>query len=235
MRSDSLALETLKTCIISIHAPTWGATERQAQKEDIMNNFNPRSYMRSDTKSTFFAQMQTNFNPRSYMRSDEKSLIPGQHFSIISIHAPTWGATMLVKYLFGGFWFQSTLLHEERHTIVTASEQHKIFQSTLLHEERHCNAITKSLVSCYFNPRSYMRSDEAIFDGDEYIKLFQSTLLHEERPITCASVIQMFYFNPRSYMRSDIPTTQGMFFSLLFQSTLLHEERQDFPLITVTS
>ena len=78
------------------------------------------------------------FNPRSYKRSDGE--VMGYSADIIlSIHAPTRGATFIKLFFdFGGF-FQSTLLQEERHpdTFVLSP----------------CNS---------FNPRSYKRSDLVI-------------------------------------------------------------------------
>ena len=55
-----------------------------------------------------------NFNPRSYKRSDKLlNCQPGD--IMISIHAPTRGATMMGGVRLGKFKrFQSTLLQEER-------------------------------------------------------------------------------------------------------------------------
>ena len=55
---------------------------------------------------------------------------------VISIHAPTRGATII---------FQMSL-------------SRTLFQSTLPREERHCLIVKTSLYS-YFNPRSHERSD----------------------------------------------------------------------------
>ena len=57
--------------IISIHAPTWGATCRRCRC--------PRS--------------SRNFNPRTHVGCDFKPLQIGAVDVVISIHAPTWGAT----------------------------------------------------------------------------------------------------------------------------------------------
>ena len=77
------------------------------------NNFNPRSHERSDSKQYDFKFNTENFNPRSHERSDPSpvSLVVT---SIISIHAPTRGATNII--FIGGIKsiFQSTLPREER-------------------------------------------------------------------------------------------------------------------------
>ena len=79
--------------VISIHAPTRGATSLKATEYKLSIDFNPRSHERSD----------------NYIPDEFKSYI-------ISIHAPTRGAT-ISNGLCDGFYaiFQSTLPREERH------------------------------------------------------------------------------------------------------------------------
>ena len=107
---------------------------------------------------------------------------------VISIHAPTRGATLMMRYKSSDAVFQSTLPREER--LATPSS---IFVSTdiSIHAptrgatlmQIHIRALSK-----YFNPRSHERSDnhariEKRVDG---------------------------YFNPRSHERSDsTPTVKG--------------------------
>ena len=55
--------------------------------------FNPRSHERSDGVNTGAIGGFNNFNPRSHERSDYKPLIYKALQTIISIHAPTRGAT----------------------------------------------------------------------------------------------------------------------------------------------
>ena len=80
--------------------------------------------------------------------------------SIISIHAPTRGATQPCYWIILHLLFQSTLLQEERQSVCTQELNATIFQSTLLQEERPCTGRI-----CLDN------------------RLFQSTLLQEERRI----------------------------------------------------
>ena len=76
--------------------------------------FNPRSYKRSDELLSGSVHAITNFNPRSYKRSDLLESL-GIEDNIISIHAPTRGATKNYYENVNGSEFQSTLLQEERH------------------------------------------------------------------------------------------------------------------------
>ena len=77
---------------ISILAPAKGATAEAVETYGWIFSFNPRSYERSDKGIGFFCAESKSFNPRSYERSDseaERIL----YESIVSIHAPTKGAT----------------------------------------------------------------------------------------------------------------------------------------------
>ena len=97
---------------ISIHAPTRGATfsfpaikapivfqstlpREERQSLDLQGfadyHFNPRSHERSDQCNTPTGHIK-NFNPRSHERSDSFSVLHDPNM-IISIHAPTRGAT----------------------------------------------------------------------------------------------------------------------------------------------
>ena len=78
---------------------------------------------------------QRNFNPRSHERSDTSALHMYVIY-VISIHAPTRGATMKVQLHPHHRRFQSTLPREERLHAVYFFHTLQIFQSTLPREER---------------------------------------------------------------------------------------------------
>ena len=125
----------------------------------FMPYFNPRSHERSDYYYHSNFRLKINFNPRSHERSDAglqhnshkfhpfQSTLPREERPIscvstkssrvISIHAPTRGATPIVYHFLFIYVFQSTLPREERHII----------------------PINGAFVS-YFNPRSHERSDQ---------------------------------------------------------------------------
>ena len=143
-------------CHISIHAPTRGATspgttplrwhwfqytlpreERHITPEqwEQLKNFNTRSHERSDNGWWLSRGAGSNFNPRSHERSD--NYIPDEFKSyIISIHAPTRGATMTSDETGMVAIFQSTLPREERHWWMAVWWRIFEFQSTLPREER---------------------------------------------------------------------------------------------------
>ena len=92
--------------------------------------------MGSDRPSKRLEETCACFNPRSHMGSDVFSLDNDTVINRVSIHAPTWGATQGWLCCHSSIWFQSTLPHGER-------------QSLLLSQAR----------GLCFNPRSHMGSD----------------------------------------------------------------------------
>ena len=69
-RSDTILVDALACALISIHAPTRGATTGQYGYANWKNDFNPRSYKRSDMPTVHSQPFMSDFNPRSYKRSD---------------------------------------------------------------------------------------------------------------------------------------------------------------------
>ena len=65
--------------VISIHAPTRGATRSVCGVASPIPDFNPRSHERSDGKCGLFLGVISHFNPRSHERSDAKSGAKGMH------------------------------------------------------------------------------------------------------------------------------------------------------------
>ena len=157
MGSDVLVERHKFNLLVSIHAPTWGATVHCHCSLLDAACFNPRSHMGSDKDSIFCGE------PRE-----------------VSIHAPTWGATASrIKYNAKMEFqstlphgerlvreipqetdgkFQSTLPHGERLSLPESAQDNQLFQSTLPHGERqpHSSVWVPSLC---FNPRSHMGSD----------------------------------------------------------------------------
>ncbi len=127
-------------------------------------------------------------------------------FSIISIHAPTRGAT-----------------YQQVHFTVA----YIIFQSTLPREERLRQTRT-GVQGKYFNPRSHERSDLCRFGRCRHDIIFQSTLPREERHLMIIGTTVMRHFNPRSHERSDFRFQATHSLHILFQSTLPREERQQY-------
>ena len=79
---------------ISIHAPAWGATATRVFRPGLTAlYFNPRSRVGSDSFGAASAAISATF--QSTLPRGERHLprVRGQFGSLISIHAPAWGAT----------------------------------------------------------------------------------------------------------------------------------------------
>ena len=109
---------TLKKAVVSIHAPTRGATMLEEQLSWV-NDVSIHAPARGATHVNFrSAMIIRRFNPRSRTGSD--LLMDLACFGIlVSIHAPARGATWLTtRHLDYPLLFQSTLPHGERHHLI---------------------------------------------------------------------------------------------------------------------
>ena len=77
--------------MVSIHAPTWGATE---ERETLQRTFEFQSTLpRGERLGISYNLINIKcFNPRSHVGSDQRDLNIALTDKV-SIHAPTWGAT----------------------------------------------------------------------------------------------------------------------------------------------
>ena len=200
-RSDNLPSSHFQLHLISIHAPTRGATYNTSivlLKHTFQSTL-PREERQSHLTASLYVH---DFNPRSHERSDWWGVVCTSTI-YISIHAPTRGAT------WPDAWdvdkpdeFQSTLPREERRVRGFIFSWIIAFQSTLPREER-LSALCVLLYPQEFQstlPREERPDD--LFDYEEDVK-FQSTLPREERQLLTSALTIQRYFNPRSHERSD--------------------------------
>ena len=147
--------------VISIHAPTRGATIT-CTKARTITAISIHAPTRGATIITRTCQCPVS----------------------ISIHAPTRGATKQYTSRFRIRKFQSTLPQGERHCSFIFSTSFSAFQSTLPQGERLLKDTRQIQLDCYFNPRSHKGSDFSYSLPDPVTDLFQSTLPQGERQIT---------------------------------------------------
>ena len=162
------------------------------------------------------------FNPRSHERSDLKRC-KYMRYKIISIHAPTRGATVPASASHSSVVFQSTLPREERPRFDAVCQVSASFQSTLPREERQSSP-RLSCQSYYFNPRSHERSDVSLV-----VTSIESAIsIHA--PTRGATGVYC-YSRPSHKFQSTLPREErqvsynSCIWSCLFQSTLPREER----------
>ena len=143
----------------------------------------------------------------------------------VSIHAPTWGATHKSERKQSEDCFNPRSHMGSDSTM--ARDKHNVqFQSTLPHGERR-RFWSVILVTPGFNPRSHMGSDPFLFAEPFSMVCFNPRSHMGSDVLSCLHGNHFLGFNPRSHMGSD-----RLFFALwlaraLFQSTLPHGERQD--------
>ncbi len=142
--------------------------------------FNPRSHEGSDRASRWLPSRKSNFNPRSHEGSDgpasgavgavelfQSTLPRGERLRcwprsdarrVISIHAPTRGATLVRFGLHGFEKFQSTLPRGERR-LPRNQKHHTRNFNPRSHEGSDAGSGTRCPCTAYFNPRSHEGSD----------------------------------------------------------------------------
>ena len=121
--------------------------------------FNPRSHKGSDFISQFFLPPPNNFNPRSHKGSDE-SKERVVIWTLISIHAPTRGATQRPTSTRRMHEFQSTLPQGERRHSWRCLTQHIRYFNPRSHKGSDVVGFNVVALIYNFNPRSHKGSDE---------------------------------------------------------------------------
>ena len=121
-----------------------------------------------------------NFNPRSHERSDRYHSYIHFFFSSISIHAPTRGATFVVRHF-------AFVIAISIHAPTRGATHFETLEQRLLFISIHAPTRGATLICSILY----------ILEG------FQSTLPREERPLYVPYSIYLRDFNPRSHERSD--------------------------------
>ena len=80
----------------------------------LVKGFNPRARMGRDPSPEEEALQRPGFNPRARMGRDLPMDVDRKAINKVSIHAPAWGATMILWCYKGDYKFQSTRPHGAR-------------------------------------------------------------------------------------------------------------------------
>ncbi len=148
----------IETTVISIHAPTRGATLSVYIDCRFLAHFNPRPYERGDGNSTAQLKKYIKFQSTPLREGRPRYLAVFKVAFGISIHAPTRGATNPTASANTKNRFQSTPLREGRPRLAIWNREYKRFQSTPLREGRR--ALRRYAPGAdNFNPRPYERGD----------------------------------------------------------------------------
>ena len=103
----------------------------------LIPRINTRSHAGSDFVPLLILPIKSGFNPRSHAGSDRACTSLRDKAMLVSIHAPTQGATRNWIRSFSQRGFQSTLPRRERPPRSSFSISQYLFQSTLPRRERH--------------------------------------------------------------------------------------------------
>ena len=142
---------------VSIHAPTRGATTIRQPMLLQTFCFNPRTHTGCDASCCPSKAKVFGFNPRTHTGCDLRAAQAKQKF-LVSIHAPTRGATSQNSMLHDFVLFQSTHPHGVRPKIASKTLRATKFQSTHPHGVRPRLKAEMGL-SDSFNPRTHTGCD----------------------------------------------------------------------------
>ena len=107
-RGVRLVINVLGINIVSFNPRTHvGCDNRQPHQISMMQCFNPRTHVGCDGNRQLFFSLSVCFNPRTHVGCDF-CLARWLNSHIVSIHAPTWGATIVKAWQIRSNRFQST-------------------------------------------------------------------------------------------------------------------------------
>ena len=188
---------------ISIHAPAWGATRPSWTPRQRSQNFNPRTRMGCDQSIICTSAISSYFNPRTRMGCDKNLMDEKEAGSIISIHAPAWGAT---PDIFARTYEPAISIHApawgatHRHIRGDLGRRHFNPRTRMGCDQR---PLRRSRAAFDFNPRTRMGCDQSIHNG----------------------WMNPNDFNPRTRMGCDFAGRSSRAGDILFQSTHPHGVR----------
>ena len=122
---------------------------------------------------------------------------------IISIHAPTRGATPYGLLTANVRLFQSTLLQEERRCSLDPGEGNMCISIHAPTRGATAGFFSSDRTIAHFNPRSYKRSDPVPPAVSALPCYFNPRSYKRSDKNIYAQYYDVPYFNPRSYKRSD--------------------------------
>ena len=164
---------------ISIHAPTWGATNGKISSfwSPKFQSTHPRGVRHVIKFLVTNVQQFQSTHPRGVRHVEYTSYV---EYCRISIHAPTWGATFLAPLSFNFMLFQSTHPRGVRLYLPTLS----------------------TLCGISIHAPTWGATSVSFFKGLVYS--FQSTHPRGVRPASIAVLLHCWNFNPRTHVGCDV-------------------------------
>ena len=203
MGCDLWQFNFFQVSVVSIHAPTWGATLLSVFRAKFLSCFNPRTHMGCDAANLEIFLHKLGFNPRTHMGCDNRTnfdfIVNG-----VSIHAPTWGATLAT---------------------LNAYKSELLFQSTHPHGVRRGRRVERVGGSCVsiHAPTWGATLTGKLTNYVSPVSIHAPTWGATRK--TCRKGGRVLCFNPRTHMGCDTIKQQQYYILDWFQSTHPHGVR----------
>ena len=190
---------------VSIHAPTRGATISLSRYLDIagFQSTHPHGVRLTDALCVAAMILFQSTHPHGVRHC----IMPTEiDVYIVSIHAPTRGATTIKIIAMTANMFQSTHPHGVRRYTRYKRDKRKVFQSTHPHGVRRPISLPDSLQPVSFNPRTHTGCDFNAEMTSLCLSEFQSTHPHGVRRLRFGRLRPNERgFNPRTHTGCDRP------------------------------
>ena len=203
---------------ISIHAPTWGATNHQHRKRasQQFQSTHPRGVRQL---SMIVSGRAVNFNPRTHVGCDSEPRATSS-LTKISIHAPTWGATHKIY----NDWYRDSNFNPRTHVGCDVQTANPSVNPTGISIHAPTWGATSvrgamSFLPTNFNPRTHVGCDRR---GHIHVKLLCISIhaptwgATQFRPVGWCGSLAFQSTHPRGVR---LPRQRCHLSSLLFQST----------------
>ena len=167
--------------IISIHAPTRGATGKRSYKKEFQH-ISIHAPTRGATVKIILWVSTSTF--QSTLPRGERQMVTyfDEKHCRISIHAPTRGATIMVTAAGTAIPNFNPRSHEGSDFAVSSFMLLLIDFNPRSHEGSDGHYHVRCMPASYFNPRSHEGSDAVTVESSLLTSIFQSTLPRGERP-----------------------------------------------------
>ena len=187
--------------VVSIHAPTWGATDIHRHTPRQSSRFNPRAHVGRDYVNFINDKPIGSFNPRAHVGRDCSADTILRAIEV-SIHAPTWGATFCCARNMYNKMFQSTRPRGARQ--IWGRGKFRKFQVSIHAPTWGATANYAQTVTRHLFQSTRPRGARQMPLPTPWPRsLFQSTRPRGARPIILAMLLGQFRFNPRAHVGRD--------------------------------
>ena len=194
----------IRPVVISIHAPTRGATGSPCKSSRHPGHFNPRAHAGRDVANPQYRSHRPYFNPRAHAGRDLNENERPCNFLLISIHAPTRGATGRSGSAPRFSLHFNPRAHAGRDSLVIFSSNLPLISIHAPTRGATCFSSMISMRFSYFNPRAHAGRDP--FDGAGRTTGLVISIHAPTRGATFSQngvEAMARYFNPRAHAGRD--------------------------------